>query len=142
MAAPQTGLTSCQIGDMGRPRTVHGNPRYIPLLRSEANSAPLISHYIISQIPVCVSGLQAVGSCINHLNCNPSTVLPALSQVMFNQTDSCDSCMCKANWFVTVSPCFSVSVIALQMCVLQLVTCVDNSRGLRILCSEVFFHCY
>ena len=30
MAAPQTGLTSCQIGDMGHPRTVHGNPRYIP----------------------------------------------------------------------------------------------------------------
>ena len=29
MAAPQTGLTSCQIGDMGHPRAVHGNPRYI-----------------------------------------------------------------------------------------------------------------
>ena len=26
MAAPQTGLTSCQIGDMGYPGTVHGNP--------------------------------------------------------------------------------------------------------------------
>ena len=30
MAAPQTGLTSCQIGDMGHPGTVHGNPRHIP----------------------------------------------------------------------------------------------------------------
>ena len=30
MAAPQTGLTNCLIGDMGHPRTVHGNPRYIP----------------------------------------------------------------------------------------------------------------
>ena len=28
MAAPQTGLTSCQIGDTGHPRTVHA--RYIP----------------------------------------------------------------------------------------------------------------
>ena len=26
MAAPQTVLTSCQIGDMGHPRTVRGNP--------------------------------------------------------------------------------------------------------------------
>ena len=26
MAAPQTGLTSCQIGDIGYPRTVHANP--------------------------------------------------------------------------------------------------------------------
>ena len=25
MAAPQTGLTSCQIGDMGHPGTVRGN---------------------------------------------------------------------------------------------------------------------
>ena len=25
MAASQTGLTSCQIGDIGYPRTVHGN---------------------------------------------------------------------------------------------------------------------
>ena len=33
MAAPQTGLTSCQIGDIGYPRTVHANPRdiHIPL---------------------------------------------------------------------------------------------------------------
>ena len=30
MAAPQTGLTSSQIGDMGHPRTVPGNPRHIP----------------------------------------------------------------------------------------------------------------
>ena len=30
MAAPQTGLTSCQIGDIGYPRTVHGNSRHIP----------------------------------------------------------------------------------------------------------------
>ena len=33
MAAPQTGLTSCQIGGIGYPRTVHGNPRcilYVP----------------------------------------------------------------------------------------------------------------
>ena len=30
VAAPQTGLTSCQIGDMGHPGTVHGNPRHIP----------------------------------------------------------------------------------------------------------------
>ena len=30
MAAPQTGLTSCEIGDMGHPGTVYGNPRYIP----------------------------------------------------------------------------------------------------------------
>ena len=29
MAAPQTGLTSCQIGGMGYPRTVHGNLRPI-----------------------------------------------------------------------------------------------------------------
>ena len=28
MAAPQTGLTSCQIGGIGYPRTVHGNPRH------------------------------------------------------------------------------------------------------------------
>ena len=33
MAAPQTGLTSCQIGDMGHPRTVHGNPRHIPMYK-------------------------------------------------------------------------------------------------------------
>ena len=36
MAAPQTGLTSCQIGDMGHPRTVHGNPRHTP--RGEVNT--------------------------------------------------------------------------------------------------------
>ena len=30
MAAPQTGLTSCQIGDIGYPRTVRGNPRHVP----------------------------------------------------------------------------------------------------------------
>ena len=30
VAAPQTGLTSCQIGDIGHPRKVRGNPRYIP----------------------------------------------------------------------------------------------------------------
>ena len=30
MAAPQMGLTSCQIGDMGYPRTVRGNSRHIP----------------------------------------------------------------------------------------------------------------
>ena len=29
MATPQTGLTSCQIGDMGHPGTVRGNPRHI-----------------------------------------------------------------------------------------------------------------
>ena len=31
MAAPQTGLTSCQIGDIGHPRTVQGNTRYIAI---------------------------------------------------------------------------------------------------------------
>ena len=30
VAAPQTGLTSCQIGGIGYPRTVRGNPRHIP----------------------------------------------------------------------------------------------------------------
>ena len=30
MAAPQTGLTSCQIGDMGHPGTVSGNPGHTP----------------------------------------------------------------------------------------------------------------
>ena len=30
MAAPQTGLTCCQIGDMGHPGSVRGNPRHIP----------------------------------------------------------------------------------------------------------------
>ena len=30
VAAPQTGLTSCQIGGIGYPRTVHGNPRHVP----------------------------------------------------------------------------------------------------------------
>ena len=29
MAAPQTVLTSCQIGDIGHPRTVCGNPGHI-----------------------------------------------------------------------------------------------------------------
>ena len=28
VAAPQTGLPSCQIGDIGRPGTVRGNPRH------------------------------------------------------------------------------------------------------------------
>lgn len=46
-----------------------------------------------------------------------------------------------ANCFMTGS-CFSVSVIALRMCVLQLVTCADSSQRPPILCSEAFFHCY
>ena len=29
MAAPQMGLTSCKIGDMGHPGTVRDNPRHI-----------------------------------------------------------------------------------------------------------------
>ena len=33
------------------------------------------------QIPVCVNGLQAVGSCITHLNVDLSALLPALDQV-------------------------------------------------------------
>ena len=32
MAAPQMWLTNCLIGDMGHPRTVHDNPRYLPKL--------------------------------------------------------------------------------------------------------------
>ena len=32
MTAPQTGLTSCPIGDIGYPRTVHGNPRHKPYI--------------------------------------------------------------------------------------------------------------
>ena len=30
---------------------------------------------------MCVSGLQAVGSCINHLTATPTVVLPAFTQV-------------------------------------------------------------
>ena len=29
VAAPQTGLTSCEIGDIGYPGTVRGNPRHM-----------------------------------------------------------------------------------------------------------------
>lgn len=35
----------------------------------------------LGSIPVCVSGLQAVGSCINHLATDPAVVLPAFTQV-------------------------------------------------------------
>jgi HEAT repeat protein len=51
------------------------------------------------RIPVSVCGLQAVGSCINYLNSDPSTTLPALNQGLeHSSTDvritACDVCAC------------------------------------------------
>jgi HEAT repeat protein len=51
------------------------------------------------RIPVCVSGLQAVGSCINHLATDPAVVLPAFTQgLTHSSTDiriaACDVCSC------------------------------------------------
>ena len=48
MAAPQTGLTSCRIGDMGHPGTVHGNPRHIPasLIMSAQHMNPYLLLYV------------------------------------------------------------------------------------------------
>ena len=48
MAAPQTGLTSCKIGDTGHPRTVYGNPRHIPF-HFKGWSAGVYTHGSVNQ---------------------------------------------------------------------------------------------
>ena len=52
MAAPQTGLTSCQTGDMGHPVTVRGNPRHIPLVKYSEWSQRLYSKIAISGLEI------------------------------------------------------------------------------------------
>ena len=47
MAAPQTGLTSRQIGDIGYPRTVHGNP---PTSERDNNALPNLFMKLHSQL--------------------------------------------------------------------------------------------
>ena len=58
MAAPQTGLTNCQIGGIGYPRKVHGNPRHIPCLATVHVLATVYSFSYCTYVMFVWSGLM------------------------------------------------------------------------------------